>query len=793
MKVSESWLREWVNPAIATDELAAQITMAGLEVDAIEPVAGAFTGVVVGEIVSVEQHPDADKLRVCQVAGEGEELKQVVCGAPNAREGIKVPFATVGAKLPGDFKIKKAKLRGVESFGMLCGQTELEAGDDDEGLWELPADAPTGTDLREYLSLNDQIIEVDLTPNRSDCLSIKGIAREVGVLNRLAVTAPDIVPVKPLIDDALPVTLSAPEGCSRYVGRVVRGIDLSQPSPLWLQEKLRRAGLRSIDAVVDVTNYVLLELGQPMHAFDLNRLSGGIDVRLANAGEKLFLLDDQEVTLTEGTLVIADQDKPLAMAGVMGGRESAVGPETRDIFLESAYFNPITIAGKARSYGLHTDSSHRFERGVDYELQEQAMERATELLLAIVGGEPGPLVKAWDENHLPAGRSVTLRRERVTSGLGLELPAEEVEAILTGLGLELTDQSDASWTFAIPTYRFDLEIEADLLEELARIYGYNNLPTRSLAAALAIPARSEGRLSIERIRRELVARDYQEAITYSFIEPKLSKLFAPDVEPVPLRNPISADMSVMRPTLLPGLVSTLQHNLNRQQERVRLFESGQRFVPGKDGKLSQEPMLAGLIYGPRQAEAWANSKDKVDFYDLKGDLEAVLALTGAAEEFRVQPGAHPALHPGQCAALYRGEEEVGVLGTLHPQLQQELDIPGGVFVFEVALSALKSARKPVFEPLSRFPSVRRDLALLVDRGVAAQSLLDCVKNNAGEQLRDLKVFDLYMGKGIDPQRKSVALGLTFQDPSRTLNEEEINASIERVVKRLEEEFSATLR
>lgn len=793
MKLSESWLREWVNPAISTQELASQLTMAGLEVDAIDPVAGAFTGVVVGEIVSVEPHPDADKLRVCQVAGEGDQLRQVVCGAPNARTGIKVPFAVVGAQLPGDFKIKKAKLRGVESFGMLCAQTELQAGEDDEGLWELPQDAPVATDLRDYLSLNDQIIEVDLTPNRSDCLSVKGVARELGVLNRLPVTEPEIHPVQPVIDDTLSVTLSAPEGCSRYVGRVLRNIDISRPSPLWLQEKLRRAGLRSIDAVVDVTNYVLLELGQPMHAFDLARLSGGIEVRMAEPGEQLLLLDDQEMTLTEGTLVIADRDKPLAMAGVMGGRESAVDANTRDIFLESAYFNPVVIAGKARSYGLHTDSSHRFERGVDFQLQEQAMERATQLLLEIVGGEPGPLVQAWDEDHLPANRSVGLRRERVAQGLGLELPDEEVEAILTGLGLSLEQSDAAGWTFGIPSYRFDLTIEADLLEELARIYGYNRLPSRSLAAALAIPERPEGRLSLEAVRRELVARDYQEAISYSFIAPELSRQFAPQVEPVALRNPISADMGVMRPSLLPGLVTTLQHNLNRQQERVHLFESGQRFVPRADGKLTQEPMLAGLIYGSRAAENWANSQEKVDFYDIKGDLEAVLALTGAAEDFRIEPGQHPALHPGQCALLYRGDREIGVLGQLHPELQRSLDLAGPAFVFEVALSGLMPARKPSFVPLSRYPSVRRDLALLVDRDLAAQNLLDCVKNHAGDYLSDLKVFDVYQGKGIDPHRKSVALGLTFQHPSRTLNEEEINASIERVVQRLEERFSASLR
>jgi len=793
MKLSESWLREWVNPAISTQELASQLTMAGLEVDAIDPVAGAFTDVVVGEIVSVEPHPDADKLRVCQVAGEGDQLRQVVCGAPNARIGIKVPFAVVGAQLPGDFKIKKAKLRGVESLGMLCAQTELQAGEDDEGLWELPQDAPVGTDLRDYLSLNDQIIEVDLTPNRSDCLSVKGVARELGVLNRLPVTELDIHPVKPAIDDTLNVTLSAPQGCSRYVGRVLRNIDISRPSPLWLQEKLRRAGLRSIDAVVDVTNYVLLELGQPMHAFDLARLSGGIEVRMAQPGEQLRLLDDQDISLTEGTLIIADRDKPLAMAGIMGGRDSAVDSHTRDIFLESAYFNPMIIAGKARSYGLHTDSSHRFERGVDFQLQEAAMERATQLLLEIVGGEPGPSVQAWDQDHLPDNRSVSLRRSRVSQGLGLELPDEEVEAILTGLGLSLQEHTPGGWTFGVPSYRFDLAIEADLLEELARIYGYNRLPSRSLSAALAIPERSEGRLSLETLRRELVARDYQEAISYSFIAPELSKLFSPQVEPVALRNPISADMGVMRPSLLPGLVTTLQHNLNRQQERVRLFESGQRFVPQTDGTLSQEPMLAGLIYGSRAAENWTNSQEKVDFYDIKGDLEAVLALTGAADDFRIQPGRHPALHPGQCASLYRGDREIGVLGQLHPELQRSLDLAGPAFVFEVAFSGLAPARKPSFEPLSRYPSVRRDLALLVDRDLAAQKLLDCVKDQAGDYLSDLKVFDVYQGKGIDPHRKSVALGLTFQHPSRTLNEEEINASVERVVQRLEERFSASLR
>lgn len=791
MKVSESWLREWVSPALSTEELVAQLTMAGLEVDAVDPVAGPFTGVVVGEIVSVEQHPDADKLRVCQVAGDGGELKQVVCGAPNARAGLKVPFAVVGAQLPGDFKIKKARLRGVESFGMLCAQTELQAGEDDEGLWELPAEAPVGTDLREYLSLDDTIIEVDLTPNRSDCLSIKGVAREVGVLNCLAVTEPAVAPVEPVIDATLPVTLSAPEACSHYVGRVIRNIDIGRPSPLWLQEKLRRAGLRSIDAVVDVTNYVLLELGQPMHAFDLQTLNGGIDVRLAAPGEQLVLLDGQEVSLTEGTLVIADQGKPLAMAGVMGGRDSAVTADTRDIFLESAFFNPVAIAGKARGYGLHTDSSHRFERGVDPQLQRQAMERATALLLDIVGGEPGPVIDVSSE-HLPARREVTLRRASIQAGLHLVLEDAQVEDILTRLGLEILAVTGQGWQLGVPSWRFDIAIEADLLEELARIYGYNRLPTRVPDSPMAIRPHAEGRLRLSRLRSHLIARDYQEVITYSFIDPADNARFSPTAAPVTLQNPISADMAVMRTSLLPGLVNVLRYNLNRQQQRVRLFETGLRFVP-RDGDVAQTPTLAGLVYGPRAAENWADDRAAVDFFDAKGDLESLLALGGEPEAFTFEPGRHPALHPGQSARILRDGEPLGYLGALHPLLQRELDIPAETFVFELDSAALLRARVPAFQPLSRFPGVRRDLALLVDRELPVQKLLDGIKIHAGDWLTDLKVFDLYVGKGIDPHRKSIALGLTFQHPSRTLTDEEITASVAAVLEHVKTEFDATPR
>jgi phenylalanyl-tRNA synthetase beta chain len=791
MKISESWLREWVNPAVSTDELVAQLTMAGLEVDAVESVAGDFTGVIVGEIVGCEQHPDADKLRVCQVAGLPDGPTQVVCGAANARVGIKIPFATIGAQLPGDFHIKKAKLRGVESFGMLCGQTELKAGDDDTGLWELAADAPVGTDLREYLNLDDKLIEIDLTPNRSDCLSVKGVAREVGVLNRAPVTAPVIAPIAPSISDSFPVHLEAGAACSRYVGRVIRNVDITRPSPAWLQDKLARSGLRSIDAVVDVTNYLLLELGQPMHAFDLSKLSGAIHVRLAQQGEQIQLLDGQEIKLNSDTMVIADEQKALAIAGIMGGQESAVSETTRDIFLESAFFNPLAIAGRARSYGLHTDSSHRFERGVDYALQVEAIERATALLLEIVGGEAGPLVHVANE-HLPQERQVNLRKARILSGLSLEMVDDEVVDILARLGLTLVSQSVEGWTFSVPSYRFDIAIEADLLEELARVYGYNRLPTRSLAAPLDIEPHPEVQMGLPSLRKQLIARGYQEAITYSFIEPKLSALFDPAVSPVELRNPISADMAVMRTSLMPGLVNVLRNNLNRQQGRVRLFESGLRFVPTADG-LKQEAMLAGLIYGSRLPEVWSNQNGPVDFFDLKGDLESLLALTGDTAAFDFKVEAHPALHPGQTAALYRDGEWQGIIGALHPSVQQQLDIPGSVYLFEVRLGALLKARIPAFASLSRFPEVRRDLALLVDRSVAAEELLGAIKKQAGEHLIDLKVFDVYMGKGIDPHRKSVAMGLTFQHPSRTLNEDEINASIDSIVQYLGANFSATLR
>ncbi|WP_428820957.1 phenylalanine--tRNA ligase subunit beta [Microbulbifer sp. MCCC 1A16149] len=795
MKFSNAWLREWVNPDLTAQQLADQITMAGLEVDAVEPVAGAFSGVVVGEIVACEQHPDADKLRVCQVKGHPEGDMQVVCGAPNARVGIKIPFALVGAKLPGDFKIKKAKLRGVESFGMLCAQTELELGDDSDGIWELPSDAPTGTDLREYLLLDDSAIEVDLTPNRSDCLGVAGIAREVGVLNRCAVTEPAIEPVAPVIEESFPVSLMAEDACPRYVGRVIRNINIDAETPLWMQERLRRSGLRSIDPVVDVTNYVLLELGQPMHAFDLAKLTGGIKVRMAEQGEKLTLLDEQEVELNADTLLIADEKGPLAIAGVMGGLDSSVTDATKDIFLESAFFSPLAIAGKARSYGLHTDSSHRFERGVDYRLQEKAIERATQLLLDIVGGEPGPVHLREVTEAMPAERRINLRRARVQTGLGIDMPDSDIVEIITRLGLEKLSEDAEGWTFLVPSFRFDIAIEADLLEELARVYGYNRIPSVSMKASLDIVPRNEAIVAQSRLEQTLLARGYQEAITFSFIDREASAKFDPEVEPVALQNPISAELSVMRTTLMAGLVKALQYNLNRQQDRLRLFETGLRFVPASDAgeALKQERMIAGLIYGTRQPEGWTGNKDLVDFYDIKADVEALLAHYDADAEFTFAPAKHPALHPGQCAQVLRNGEPVGTLGALHPQLQQAFDLPKAAFLFELSLDGLGQAVIPAFAPLSKFPEVRRDLAILADVETPVGQLAESAVKAAGEYLTDFNIFDVYQGKGIDFNRKSVAMGLTFQHPSRTLNDEEINAAVEAVVSELEQKYNASLR
>lgn len=794
MRFSEVWLREWVNPPIDTQTLCAQLTMAGLEVDKAEPAAPGFSGVVVGLVLSAELHPDAEKLRVCRVdAGQGEAL-QIVCGAANVAAGMKVPVALVGALLPEGFKIKRAKLRGVESFGMICSASELGLAETSNGILPLPAEAEIGADLRAWLQLDDACIEVDLTPDRGDCLSLAGIAREVGVINRSPVAGPRIDPVAPTIADRFPVRLEAGQACPRYVCRIVRGVSGGTETPLWMRERLRRSGLRSLGPVVDVTNYVLLELGQPMHAFDLARLDGGIRVRLADPGERLALLNGDEASLRPDTLVIADARGPVALAGIMGGSGSAVGEGTRDILLESAFFAPAVAAGKARGYGLHTDSSHRFERGVDPGLQVRAIERATRLLLDIVGGEPGPVVEGLSPGDLPKRAALLLRRSRVRQVLGLELADADVEDILTRLGMEVAPAADG-WEVLPPSSRFDTALEVDLIAEIGRIHGYDNIPMAHAPTAATTRAPAETAFDLDRARLALVARGYQEVITYSFVSPELQALVAPGRPVLTLANPISAELSVMRTGLWPGLLQAARQNRARQQGRVRIFESGLRYLPepGAAGVPRQDAILGGLAVGPVDPEQWGQSMRGGDFFDLKADVEAVLGLTGCPGVFAFVPAEHPALHPGQTARIERDGREVGILGMLHPALAERLDIGADAYLFELALEGLSAGRLPVFQPLSKFPSIRRDIAILVDAAVSRAQVEACIAAAEPDLLQEIVLFDVYQGDKIDAGRKSLALGLILQASSQTLTDQEVDRSIARILARLESDIGARLR
>lgn len=794
MKFSESWLREWVNPAISREELSEQVTMAGLEVDGVEPVAGEFTGVVVGRVVECGQHPNADKLRVTKVDVGGDRLLDIVCGAPNCRQGLVVACATVGAVLPGDFKIKAAKLRGEPSEGMLCSFSELGISEDHSGIIELPEDAPIGQDVREYLKLNDVTVEISVTPNRADCLGIIGVARDVAVINKLPLTEPDMTPVVASIQDQFPIQVDAPEACPRYLGRVVKGINVKAPTPLWMSEKLRRCGIRSIDPVVDVTNYVLLELGHPMHAFDLNRIDGGIIVRMAKEGEELVLLDGNKVKLNQDIVVIADHQKTLALGGIFGGEHSGVNQETKDVFLECAYFNPLAIAGRARRFGLHTDASHRYERGVDPALQERAIERATRLLLDICGGQAGPVIDVTDKTQLPKQATITLRRQKLDKLIGYVISDEQVADILTRLGCKVTNNGD-SWTAVAPTWRFDMQIEEDLVEEIARVYGYNSIPDVPLRADLIMTAHREANLPLRRVKTLLVDRGYQEAITYSFVDPKVQSLLHPDQEALVLPSPISIEMSAMRLSLWTGLLSSVVYNQNRQQGRVRLFESGLRFVPDANADLGvkQELMLAGVIAGNRYEEHWDLAREAIDFYDLKGDLEAALELTGKLSEIEFKVEANPALHPGQSAAIYLNGEHIGYIGVVHPELERKLDLNGRTVVFELLWDKVSERRVPLAKEVSRFPANRRDIAIVVAESVPAANVLELCKKVGVNQLVGVNLFDVYRGKGVPDGYKSLAISLTLQNTTRTLEEEEIAATVAECVEALKQRFQASLR
>ncbi len=791
MRFSEAWLREWVNPPIETRDLIDQLSMAGLEVDAVAPAAPYFEGVKIGWVTEVMPHPDASRLKVCTVDLGQDEPLQIICGAANVAAGMKVPVATVGACLPGNLRIKRAKLRGVESLGMICSTAELGLTESAEGIWALPGDAPIGEDLRGWLNLDDPCITLDLTPDRGDCLSIAGIAREVGAINRTPLTPVAIPPVAPSHDERLPVELLAPTACPRYVCRVIRGIDPRATTPLWMRERLRRCGVRPISPVVDVTNYVMLELGQPLHAFDLHALRGGIQVRLAKPDEQLRLLNGEQITLHPDTLVIADTQRPIALAGIMGGLNTAVGPETRDVLLESAFFTPLAISGRARRYGLHTDSSHRFERGVDPELQVRAIERATRLVLEIVGGEPGPLCEAISADQLPRPATLELYPERIERVLGVGIPAQTVEEILSWLEMEV-ERSEQGWRVTPPSARFDLIHDVDLIADLGRIYGYDRIPITQLNLALAPQLPGETDFDPNRARWCLVERGFQETITYSFVNPELQALIEPGIEPLKLANPISTELSVMRTSLWAGLLPAAAYNRARQMERIRIFETGLRFRPGTGG-LSQTPGIAGLAMGPCLPEQWGQDKRRLDFFDLKSDVEALLTQTGSLEMFRFVPAEHPALHPGQCARIERFGQPIGWIGMLHPLLAGRLDLPDDVFVFELDLTPLTPGLIPRYRQISRYPGIRRDLAILVDQEVRYEAVEACIRAAAEGLLRELILFDVYVGPNIPQNHKSLALGLILQSNEQTLTDEQVDETLAVVLNRLAGQLGARLR
>lgn len=797
MKFSENWLREWVDPGVSRDELCHRLDMIGLEVESVTALGDGLDGVVVGEIVEARPHPDADRLQVCQVRVGDGQLLQIVCGAPNARVGLKAPLATVGSRLPNGIEIKAAQLRGVESSGMLCSARELGLDQDASGLLELPADAATGAALADCLGLPDAAIELGLTPNRADCLGMAGLARDVAASFASAVREPAMPPVPASIDATRAVRLDAGSACPRYLGRVIRNIDARAATPVWMAERLRRAGVRPISAVVDVTSYVMLELGQPLHAFDDDRLTGDIVVRVAAKDEAMRLLDGREVALDEGFIVIADQAGAQALGGVMGGWDSRVTDDTVNVFLECAHFAPSAIIGRARRLGMHTDASHRFERGVDPELPRQAIERASELLLAIAGGQAGPVVEAVRADDLPRRAAVPLRRARIARLLGIEIADDEVERILATLAMDV-QRSDEGWLATPPTRRFDIAIEEDLIEEVARIHGYDQVPTRAPGGDLAPTLPSEQRLADSVLRRTLAARGWQEAICFAFVDDALLQQWQLHENTVALANPLSAELGVMRPSLLPGLVQALAHNRARQQERLRLFELGRSFHAVGAGQGPREcDRLSLVACGPAAAEHWQGRADRersVDFYDLKGEVEALAGLGGEPERWQYTVASDvPWLHPGRSARVLRDGREVGVVGVLHPDLLARLDLDDEIVVAELELDALRQARVPLAAALSRFPSVRRDLSLQVPESVSYAELAAAVRETLGEGLEQLLVFDEYRGPGLPDGVKSIAMGLILRDPSRTLTHDEADSAMHRAVRVLVDRFNAALR
>ncbi|CUA85640.1 phenylalanyl-tRNA synthetase beta subunit [Gulbenkiania indica] len=783
MQFSEQWLRSWVNPSLSTDELSYLLTMAGLEVEEVTAAAPAFSGVVVAEVKEVVKHENADRLRVTKVDAGTGELIQIVCGAPNVAPGLRVPCALPGAVLPGDFRIKPTKMRGVESNGMLCSGKELGVPDEVDGLLVLPADAPVGQSIREYLQLDDSLFTLKVTPNRADALSMRGIAREVAALTGAPLQAPACQPVAAVCESTLPVHIEAPQACGRYIGRVVRNVNAAASTPDWLRRRLERAGLRSISVIVDITNYLLLELGQPMHAFDLGKVEGGITVRMARPGEKLVCLNEKEVALEEDLLVIADDAKSLAIAGIMGGLESGVTPSSTDIFLESAFFHPEQIAGKARRLGFGSDSSYRYERGVDFTLQRDAIERATQLIVDICGGEPGPLTESV--GRLPERPAVTVRIERINRVLGIRLAEEDVHAIFQRLGFEVVP-IEGGFCVTPPAARYDIAIEEDLIEEVARVHGYDAIPSDAPVSRLRMLPLPEDRLPRSQLRRQIAARDYQEVVSYAFVDERWEQDFAANADPVRLINPIASQMSVMRSTLIGGLVSVLSANLNRKQPRVRIFEIARVFRKD-EGMLVQPEKVAGLAWGSRWPEQWGVPQQKVDFYDVKADVESFLPQA----EYRVAQ--HPAFHPGRCAEVVVAGRVVGVMGELHPQWVQAYDLPSAPVLFELDLQPVEACIPVKARPVSRFQGVRRDLALVVDESLPVQTVLVALQQAASSLVTEVAVFDVYRGKGVEEGKKSLAFRVQMQEMTRTLTDDEVEAEVKRLLDAAALKAGAVLR
>ncbi len=791
MQFSEHWLREFVDPPLTSAELAHSLTMAGLEVEALASVAPAFGGVVVAQVLTVDRHPDADKLKLCRVdAGQGETL-QIVCGAPNVAAGMKVPCALVGAELPG-IRIKAAKVRGVESFGMLCSARELGLSEDHSGLMALPADAPVGEDIRAYLALDDKLFTLKLTPNRADCLSLKGVAREVGALTGVPVTLPPVRGVAVTSDRRREVVLDAPAACPRYCGRVVTGIDAMAPTPGWMKRRLERSGIRSISAVVDITNYVMLELGQPLHAFDNTRLSGAVHVRYPTEGEKLSLLNEQTVEPAADTALIADEKRVLALAGIMGGEESGISDATTELFLESAFFAPDAVAGKARALGFTSDASYRFERGVDFAATREALERATQLVLDICGGQAGPVTEAIDRGHLPKREAVRLRVPRAEKILGIRLGAEVAARLFKGLDFPFMREAD---TFIVtpPSHRYDIAIEEDLVEELARLHGYDNIPARRPQGSLAILPQNEQVRSVWRLRRFLAARDYQEVVNYSFVDAGWEQDFCANTDPVVLANPIASQMGVMRSSLIGGLVANLVTNLNRRMERVRVFETGRCFLRDAKGDqiagFMQPKRIAALAAGPAAPEQWGVAARRADFFDAKADVEALLSPVRASFE-RLE---HPALHPGRSASVIVQGKVIGLVGELHPGWVQKYELNAAPVVFELDLDAVLQQPLPVYQEVSRFPAVVRDLALVVAQEQSAQPLLEGLIAAAPSFVREVVLFDVYHGKGVESEKKSLAFRVVMQDTEKTLADGEVDAAMVKLIETAAEKFAAKLR